>query len=55
MQMSEQARKHQIEAKRNEQDIKVYQTMDEKKNVLTIKKEQKNLERMDRVRTVERI
>lgn len=48
-------RKQQIQAKRNEIDIKVYQTMEEKNKKQILKKEQENLKRIERIRTVERI
>ena len=51
----EQQKKNQIEAKRMEQDLRVYETMEEKSRQTMISKEANNLKRQDRVKTVERI
>lgn len=55
MQQNEEFKKHQMLAKRNEQDYKVAMTMDEKQRQLLLLKEQNNLKREDRQKTVERI
>ena len=53
--MNENQRKQQIETKRNELDMKVYLTMEEKQKAIVLQKEQHNLLRMERIKTVERI
>ena len=46
---------NQIQMKREEQDLKVYETMEDKSRQIMIQKEANNLKRQDRVKTVERI
>ena len=55
MQHNEADRKNQILQKRNEQDFKVQMTMESKLRNQLISKEQNNLKREDRQKTVERI
>jgi hypothetical protein len=55
MQVTELQRKQQLEQRRNHQEAKVAVTMDEKARLQVLSKEQNNLQRIDRQKTVERI